>query len=99
MSLPVILQPAARQDYDEAFDWFESRRSGDGDVFAAAVQDMFDRIAAHPKLHAVVFETVRKAVVPGYPYYCVFYRELVDRIEILSVFHTSRDPRIWQGRV
>jgi toxin ParE1/3/4 len=99
VSLPVILRPEAQQEYDEAFDWFEARRPGDGPAFAAALQDVFDYIAANPRLHGVVLRDVRKAVVSKYRYYCIYYRELSDRVEVLAVFHTSRDPSIWQGRV
>ena len=99
MSLPVILRPEARDDYDVAFDWFEARRPGDGVAFVKAVQEVFDRIGENPRLHAVVYGDVRKAVVSGYPYYCVYYRERSDHVEVLSVFHTSRDPNIWQSRV
>lgn len=58
-----------------------------------------DRIAANPRMHAKVRGDVRKAIVRGYRYYCVFYRERADHVEVLSVFHTSRDPSIWQDRV
>ena len=98
MSLPIILQPDARVEYDEAFDWMESRWSGSGVAFADAIQAVFDRIAANPQIHAKIHGEVRRAVVRGYRYYNVYYREESDHIEVLSVFHTSRDPRIWQGR-
>ncbi len=98
MSLPVILQPAAQDEYDEAYDWYDSRQPGLGDDFADQVQDVFNRISANPRIHAVVLKNVRKAVVRVFPY-CIYYRELSDRVEVLSVFHTSRDPRVWQSRV
>ena len=34
----------------------------------------------------------------GYPY-CVYYRIEEDRVLVLAVFHTARDPAIWQNRV
>ena len=68
MSLPLILRPEAQQDYDEVFDWFEARKPGDGVAFAAALQDVFDRITASPRLHGGVLQDVRKAVVPKYRY-------------------------------
>jgi plasmid stabilization system protein ParE len=49
-------------------------------------------------MHAVVLGDVRKAVVTRFPY-CVFYRPHADRIEVLAVFHSKRDPTIWQSRV
>ena len=94
---PVKLRAAARVEYDAAGDWYESQRPGLAATFTAAVQQVFDRIASQPQLHAVVVRDVRKAVVRGFPY-CVYYRERPTAVVVLSVFHTSRDPAVWQRR-
>ncbi|QDU22724.1 type II toxin-antitoxin system RelE/ParE family toxin [Urbifossiella limnaea] len=99
MSLPVEIHADAQAEFDEAVDWFQGLRSGSGVAFARAVKQTLDRIAAQPRMHAVVSDDYRRAPVTGYPYYRVFYRELADRVRIVSVFHTSRDPSVWQGRV
>jgi toxin ParE1/3/4 len=98
VSLPVVLRAEAEAEFDEAFDWYEAQRAGLGPAFAAEVQKVFDRIAANPLMHGVVLSDIRKAVVRRFPY-CVFYRPHDDRIEVLAVFHASRDPTVWQGRV
>jgi toxin ParE1/3/4 len=48
-------------------------------------------------IHQTVFEDIRKAVVRRFSY-CVFDRAHPDRVEVVAVFHTSRDPSVWQGR-
>ncbi len=98
MSLPVVLRDEAQIEFDEAFDYYEGQRAGLGIDFVVRVQQVFDRISANPLLHAVVLGDVRKAVVTRFPY-CVFYRPHADRVEILAVFQTSRDPAIWQWRI
>jgi plasmid stabilization system protein ParE len=97
VTLPVVLRDEAQAEFDEAFDWYEGQRAGLGVDFAARVQDVFDRISANPAIHAVVFADVRKAVVARFPY-CVFYRADATRVEVIAVFHTRRDPSIWQSR-
>jgi plasmid stabilization system protein ParE len=72
--------------------------AGLGEAFAEKVQEVLDRIAAMPRMHAKVLGEVRKAVVMRFPF-CVYYREEQSCVRVLSVFHTSRDPRIWQSRV
>ncbi|MBX9582414.1 MAG: type II toxin-antitoxin system RelE/ParE family toxin [Gemmataceae bacterium] len=99
MSLPTEFRTEAQDEYNEAIDWFEAFRPGGGARFEAAVEATLARIAANPRMHAVVLADVRKTVVSGYPYYCVYYRERPADVEVLSVFHTSRDPSIWQARV
>jgi toxin ParE1/3/4 len=98
MTLPVVLRDEATAEFEAAFDYYESRRTGLGVDFVARVQHVFDRIAANPRLNAVVFADIRKAVVTRFPY-CVYYRAEPARVEVIAVFHTSRDPSIWQGRV
>ena len=38
-----------------------------------------------------------RLLVIGFPY-CVYYREEPGRVLVLAVFHTSRDPTVWQSR-
>src|SRR5436309_2623058 len=75
----------------------ESKQQGLGGAFAERVQEVFGRISVHPKLHAEVYADIRKAVVTKFPY-CVFYRAEAARVEVIAVFHSSRNPSIWQGR-
>jgi plasmid stabilization system protein ParE len=97
MNLPVVLRDEAQAEFDEAFDHYEAHRRGLGVAFAGRVQDVFDRISANPQLHAVVLGDIRKAVVARFPS-CVYYRGEATRVQVIAVFHTSRDPSIWQGR-
>ena len=56
MTLPVVLTPAASVEFDEAHDWYEARRLGLGADFAARVRAVFDRIAADPLFHPLVYQ-------------------------------------------
>ena len=98
MKLAVVLRDVAESEFDEAFDWYDARRIGLGAEFAAEVQRTFDSLAANPRMHRITFADVRMAVVRRF-YYCIYYRPHVDRIEVIAVFHPSRDPAIWQSRV
>lgn len=97
MTLPIVLRDEAEQEFDDAFDWYDGRSAGLGGEFAEAVQSAFDVIAANPLVHGNVFADVRKAVVRRFPY-CVFYRPHADRVEVIAVFHSGRDPSVWQDR-
>jgi toxin ParE1/3/4 len=97
VSLPVVLRDEAQAEFDEAFDYYEGQQPGLGVDFVERVQRVFDRIAANPQLHGLVFADIRKAVVTRFPY-CVFYRADASRVEVIAVFHSKRDPAIWQGR-
>jgi plasmid stabilization system protein ParE len=98
MSLPIRLLPEARDEFDAAVDWYEQQRPGLGSAFLDPVRDVFGRIAANPQLHGIVYQDVRKAVVRKFPY-VVLYKEEAGEVIVIAVFHSKRDPTIWQGRV
>jgi len=98
MRLPVVLTPEAQQDYDDAFEWYRRNRPGKESVFEARVQDVFDAISANPLMHGRVLGDVQKSRVRKLPYIVLYVPE-PTRVTVISVFHTSRDPKIWQTRV
>jgi plasmid stabilization system protein ParE len=97
MSRPTVFRRAARAEFDDAANWYDSRRTGLGAQFTAAVQKVLDRIAAQPDFYFKVYKDVREALVSVFPY-CIYYQAEPKRVLVLSVFHTARDPAIWQGR-
>jgi len=97
MTRPVRFRRQARIEFDEAADWYESRRIGLGTKFTAAVQSVLDTASTAPGLHPCVFEDVREGLVHGFPY-CVYYRDSNAQILVIAIFHTSRDPTSWQSR-
>jgi plasmid stabilization system protein ParE len=97
MTPRFLFRLAARAELFEARYWYESQRAGLGEEFAAAVSGAIDRIGAHPELYPVIRLGVRRAVLLEFPY-ALFYRLQPGVVEILAVFHHSRDPRVWQSR-
>ncbi len=76
---------------------YEGQRPGLGIEFARRIQAVFDRIGADPELYAPTLADIRRAGVARFPYY-VYYRIEATRLQIISVFHTSRDPSTWKSR-
>jgi plasmid stabilization system protein ParE len=97
MTLPYIYRVEARAEFDEAFDWYERRQPGLGVRFVAEVQACVERVTANPLGFAVVHRDVREALVNDFPF-AVYFRVLPARVQIVSVFHTSRNPIIWKRR-
>jgi plasmid stabilization system protein ParE len=97
MSMPIILRRAAQAEFDDAVDWY-GQKNNRGAAFALAVKKALEQVAANPFSYPEVFEDVREILVRKYPY-VIYYRILSNTIVVISVFHTSRDPAIWQARV
>ena len=93
----VIFRRDARAESRAAARWYERARAGLGDQFADAVQETLDRIVQMPGRFAIVHKDTRRALVDHFPY-AVFFRVVSGRIRVIAVFHTSRDPAVWQQR-
>jgi plasmid stabilization system protein ParE len=97
MSLPVVLRPAARAEFDEAFNWYEEQKPGLGAEFVTYVDKVLSRISATPLQFPQVFQEVRRVVVHRFPF-AVYYKIDPRQVVVLAVFHSKRDPIIWQMR-
>ena len=97
MTLPVRLRRVAQNEYDDAADWYESRRTGLGVRFVAALQQVIQVISDQPERYPEVWPGVREAPVQGWPY-CVYYQVHDDHVMVIAVFHSARDPSVWQSR-
>jgi plasmid stabilization system protein ParE len=93
----LIVRHEAETDLAEGRDWYESQREGLGLEFLTAVEKAFARIRDTPELHAVEFRGVRRTGTERFPY-VVYYRLLVESVEVLAVLHGSRSPRHWRSR-
>lgn len=98
MRLPVVLRREALFEFDQAADWYEKKRKGLGITFTRAIDQTICHLQDNPNSYAMVFQDVREALVKGFPY-CIYFREEMNQILVLSIFHTARDPYGWQKRV
>ena len=84
-------------EIDSSFQWYELQRTGLGTEFLDAVEDALAEIADHPTRYGFVERDVREYVVARFPH-AVYYRALPDRIRILAVHHSARNPASWRTR-
>ncbi len=98
MSRPIVFDPAVHDEVQAAFEWYEQQRPGLGHAFLAAVEAVYGRISTMPTAYQVAYKDVRRAATRRFPY-SVFYRVYADRLEVVAVYHSSRDPAGWQSRV
>ena len=97
MSLPVILSPEAEQDVEAATSWYDAQRIGLGQTFLDRLKDALNRIGTMPELYAPGWRDIRPCPLKRFPF-IVYYRVLADRVQVIAVFHGSRDPSAWQSR-
>jgi plasmid stabilization system protein ParE len=93
----LLLEPEAKADLAEAFDWYESQRPGLGSEYLAEVAHLLERIERNPDEYAIVQGQTRRALVHRFPY-AVFYVVDPNLVAVTAVMHGRRDPRRWQER-
>jgi len=96
--LSVRLRPAALAELTDAWRWYEEKREGLGDEFRACLDAAMAEIARSPLAWPQVRGEARRRVVRRFPYAVIYLIE-AEHIEVLAVFHTARDPKVWQGRL
>jgi plasmid stabilization system protein ParE len=97
MSLPLDFHPSVRDEIDDAHDWYEQRQLGLGVDFLDEIERVLAEITANPARYGFADANIREGLLTRFPY-AIYYRVLTDRIRILAVYHTSRDPSGWQSR-
>jgi len=95
--MSLVIRPAAAAEIEEAFLWYEGRRTGLGAELLVELETVAHSILENPRLYPVIWRGTRRALLHRFPY-GVFYREKGDDIVVLAFFHGSRDPRIWRRR-
>jgi toxin ParE1/3/4 len=90
--------PLAERELTEAIQYYEERSSGLGFKLLEEVEHTVIFIRRHPEAAPRVFNSIRRFVLPQFPYY-LLYRPLPGGgLRILAVAHQKRHPRYWVGR-
>jgi plasmid stabilization system protein ParE len=97
MKYEIRLREEAEKDLDEAASWYEDRRNGLGMDFLDAVSSTFAEISANPNQFPTVHRGTHRALLAKFPY-GVFFSVRGSNVDVLAVFHASRNPSVWRGR-
>ena len=102
MSKPLLTEPEADRELEDAALWYEEQRRGLGQAFLEAVDATLERISLLPKAGAPVQYVpsdlpARRTPVEHFPFHVV-YLEIPSAIRILAIAHNRRWPGYWLGR-
>jgi len=89
---------AAKDELNDACDWYERQQSGLGLRFRGDVREAALRIAGAPLLFPVELEEVRRYVMNRFPY-TLRYVLRDDEVWIMAVSHQHRHPDYWVERI
>jgi len=92
MSWTIRFDPEAEIELERSAFWYQAQRIGLELRFLDAIDDTLVSILFAPRGYQVIFGKFRQAPVKGFPF-VVVYALVKDVILVVSVFHTSRDPK------
>ncbi|HEV2852966.1 MAG TPA: type II toxin-antitoxin system RelE/ParE family toxin [Thermoanaerobaculia bacterium] len=93
----IFLAPA-RTELQEAVYYYEDRRPGLGEEFAAEVKSTIGRILLNPTVWTRISKNVRRCRLRRFPY-ALIYQARRDAIVVVAVAHLRRDPDYWRSRL
>ena len=94
MAYRLKFSTRALREIGEAQEWYELQSPGLGEEFIAAMELQLKRLEQAPLLYAEVIPSVRRALLPRFPY-GLFYAVRGDLVHILAVLHDARNPSLW----
>ncbi len=94
----VWFNPLAERELADAIEYYEQQRSGLGVEFLEEVRRAVLFLAKYPEAAPQVRGSIRRFVLPRFPY-SLLYRILeTGRFRILAVAHHKRHPDYWVER-
>jgi len=95
---PIIFDPHAIEDANEAIEWYEQREPGLGEEFFRTLSTATTYISREPKTVKIIEEPFRRVLLRRFPYGVIF-REDENQIVVFAVFHYSQNPDKLKGRL
>ena len=94
MANKIILTSKALKELDESFLWYEERLEGLGDRFIGFIEKAFHLIELTPERFPLKTKSFREFFVDKFPYVIIYeYLKEKQKIIVLHVFHTKRNPK------
>lgn len=94
MAFRLKFSARALREIGETQEWYESQSPGLGEEFIAAMELQLKRLEQAPLLYAEVIPSVRRALLPRFPY-GLFYTVRGDLVHVLAALHDARNPKRW----
>jgi plasmid stabilization system protein ParE len=90
----IQFDPKADLEYQEAYAWYEEQLQGLGSRFESSLEQKLLSILSAPLLYPVKKYDVRECKINDFPYLIIYkFYPGKKLVFIISIFHTSRNPR------
>ncbi len=95
--MKAILLPVAKQELDQAIEFYEEQLTGLGVLFRNEILKAIDFTCLYPESHQFITKHTRKCPVRKFPY-LILYGIIDNAIIISAVAHQHRNPNSYLHR-
>ena len=96
MIFEVVFESPASHEVTQAFEWYESRKSGLGSEFLRSVALAHDLLVSDPLRFSVTRAPFQWIKLRKFPY-GLHYRVTGDKVSVLVCLHFRQSPERWSG--
>lgn len=95
----VTILPQAKQDLQDAYDWYEKKSAGLGKRFLTEVEIKIRSMHENPFAFNIKYDAVHTALISTFPFLIHYiFDKTRETILIVAVLHTSLNPEKWNAR-
>ncbi len=94
----ILFHPLAEQELIDATVYYEKENQGLGLEYLSEVEHAANLLIRYPNAGSMVRDSVRRLVLPKFPYSLLYRVVDEEMIRVLAVAHHKRKPRYWIGR-
>lgn len=98
MTTAVEFLEDARDEYDEAFNWYADRSVSAAVGFASEIDAAVEVISRDPGRFVFTYGGCQLYRLKRYPY-CVIYLVSDHKIIVIAIAHAKRSPGYWHRRI
>ncbi|MDP2114910.1 MAG: type II toxin-antitoxin system RelE/ParE family toxin [Bacteroidota bacterium] len=94
----IEISDEAEIDFDKSYEYYFEDSPKVADAFFRRINVSFENIKQNPFTFPVAYKNIRKYVMKKFPF-VIYYQIVNSIIKVIAIFHTSRNPEIWNERI
>ena len=87
----------AENDFRNAYQFYAEESTRVAESFFKQINSSLEIIKKSPLSFPCSYKSVQKFVVKKFPF-VIYYQLVESTIRVIAIFHTSRNPEIWNER-
>jgi len=97
MKAKKVISDYAKADLSEASKWYEKQQKDLGKRFLKEIREAIEAISKNPTVCQIRYDEHRVYFTSVFPYGIHYqYISSENEVRIKAIFHTARNPRIWE---